>query len=241
MDRKWRFRLEGTPFDIAGLVELFNTRVVFTKDDSGIQFMELLLPFEYWELSAANEAAEECLTRLNGIANVFHGDHQLVRIATVGYIDPETGIPSETTLLKVRIGGRSRVTFRTVDEADHVTNLFGDRALTQTDQNEHLGRALDLYGHLEPNWRGLYMILEAIEDGTRNDGGLLNKSWASNNLIGKFKSTANSFKALGKHARHGSVKEGIDAPNITLVEARRLIQQLLKSWIDELSTEINPV
>jgi len=78
-----------------------------------------------------------------------------------------------------------------IEESSDSRKSGADEVLEVAAQNEPLQRALYLYGKLDHNWRGLYMILEAIEDGNGGERGLIAKSWAAQ-PVKNFKATANS-------------------------------------------------
>lgn len=94
-------------------------------------------------------------------------------------------------------------------------------------------RALYLYGALEPNWKNLFMVLEIIEDDL---GG--QKKLGKSNLIARkdledFKQTAQSYKTIGKEARHGSLKRKHEPPlhPMSIEKANEVMRALLKNWI----------
>jgi hypothetical protein len=75
-------------------------------------------------------------------------------------------------------------------------NLLGDQFLNVADKDEHFDRALYLHGSLPHYWHGLYMVLEAIEDGAGGEKRLIAKKWAADGSIKAFKATANSLSGL---------------------------------------------
>ena len=79
------------------------------------------------------------------------------------------------------------------------------------------------------------MVLEAAEDGNGGEKGLIAKKWVADGAIKGFKSTANSFKAIGRHARHASRSLGISQPKQTLDASRDMIRIILERWCKELS------
>jgi hypothetical protein len=113
------------------------------------------------------------------------------------------------------------------------TKLIGDKVLEAADRNEHLDRALYLFGSLTPDWRGLYMVLEAAEDANGGESGLVAKNWVPQGQIKSFKATANSYKAIRREARHGSLRKGIVSATITLSEAYEMVRNILGHWADE--------
>jgi hypothetical protein len=68
---------------------------------------------------------------------------------------------------------------------------FGETVLTMTDTNEFLERALFLYGTVEHNWRGLYMVVDAIAESYCGPKKLLKQDFAA-----KFETDIENFKQL---------------------------------------------
>ena len=155
-----------------------------------------------------------------------------MRIGAVEYVNPETGLVEQRIAVKgFRIRTRLYpVTVSTGDPDERPPTPFGDQLLTAADQSAHFDRALYLFGALSPDWRGLYMVLEAAEDANGGESGLIAKGWVPTGQIGDFKNTANSYKALRLAARHGSLKTGTDNPKLTLEEAREMIRTILNQW-----------
>jgi hypothetical protein len=82
------------------------------------------------------------------------------------------------------------------------------------------------------DWRLLYVVYEIIEDhvGARRMG-QLGESRAD---INHFKHTANSRRALGTKARHGSSKNAPPAIPMTFRKAGGLVRRLLLAWMRSL-------
>jgi hypothetical protein len=83
------------------------------------------------------------------------------------------------------------------------------------------------------------MVYEAIRDGHGGTAALEAETLIPASKLDAFTGTANSYKALGNDARHGSIKSGYSTAKMTLSEARGLIRKLLESWIAKLSGHMN--
>jgi hypothetical protein len=234
--REWHFRLAGDEFDINGVAELFGSEVKIIKDEHGQRQLVMELPFTNDESEAAQFAGEEVLAKLNAIANVVYGNHQNLTITGIGCRDPSGA--TMHLFLHVGMGGRSRfragigtVQTNPSSAPSAIPKMtIGDQFLHAADKDEHLERALYLFGSLQPDWRGLYMVLEAAEDAHAGERGLVAKKWVPDGQIKDFKATANSYKALRLAARHGSTKEGIEVPRLTVSEARDMVRTILEKW-----------
>jgi hypothetical protein len=110
-------------------------------------------------------------------------------------------------------------------------------ALGLASKCEPFQRALFMYGSSTHDWDNLFNVLEAIEDGNGGETGLIAKQFVKNRLIKDFKSTVNSFRALGLKARHGTTTMGIEAAKMSLNEAQEMIRNLFRGWKKELQRE----
>lgn len=158
------------------------------------------------DVQSAMALAETALARMTAIALITFENHRSLSIRGICTRDTSTGKVMTTVILgQFGIQGRSRVGF-----AGLVTNgegagvrdepTFCEAILQLADNNDHLMRALHLYGSLQQNWRELYMVLETVEEGNGGEQGLIDKGWAPNENIKNFKATATSYKALGSLA-----------------------------------------
>ena len=133
------------------------------------------LPFSPSELQAARDAAGELLAKVNAIAQIVYGNHENLRIGAVGHKDPIKGsvqyfISGQDTIrVDARFGTGGIVT---TSEGPTPPKKLGDQFISAADKDEHLERALYLYGSLPLDWRGLYMVLEAAEDKHGGEKGL---------------------------------------------------------------------
>lgn len=88
----------------------------------------------------------------------------------------------------------------------------------------------------EPTWHGLYAALETIVNEPRTGGPEGLRRWAgiSRRELSRFTRTANSYAALGAHARHGP---GASAPSkpMSLTEANVVVGRIARNWLEELT------
>ncbi len=77
-------------------------------------------------------------------------------------------------------------------------------------------------------------MLEAAEDAFGGEKGLLGEPWVSPELK-LFKSTANSYRAIGVESRHGTLSSGVPTARISLPEARQLDQPTF--YADDISPD----
>jgi hypothetical protein len=237
---EWHFRLDGNEFDIDGVTELFNDEVQIVKDGNGRKQLVMNLPFKPEESLLAQNAAEELIAKLNAIVQIVHGNHENVHIGAVGCKDVSGGPMQYFVHMTASTRGLSRVSFAAVVTNSGVSHQvavppkkIGDQVLAAADKDEHLERALYLFGSLPHDWHGLYMVLEAAMDAHGGERGLIDKRWVPDGQIKAFKATANSYKALRLKARHGTTKTGVEKPEQTLEEASEMVRTIIEKWFKE--------
>lgn len=106
--------------------------------------------------------------------------------------------------------------------------------------NAKVATVLDLLGVADwSSWVSLYRIFDVVESdlGSKNTGrqAIVSRGWATRDDIVRFRYTANSFKELGKEARHGD-EAATHHPNPPPVpmsnsEARALVERILHNWL----------
>lgn len=234
---EWHFRLEGEEFDITDITELFGDEVRFTKDEANRSHLVMDLPFTTNDSRAAQDAAEELLAKLNAIAHVTYGNHENIRIGAVGLKEASGAMHAFVHVIgAIRCRLRAHAVGVAIagpsgpPASQPKPTMIGDGFLIAADKDENLARALYLFGSLPPDWRGLYMVLEAAEDAHGGENGVIARQWVPTGQIKDFKATANSYMALRLAARHGSLKTGIPQAKITLTEARNMMRTILDKW-----------
>jgi hypothetical protein len=79
------------------------------------------------------------------------------------------------------------------------------------------------------------MVFDAAKDRNGGKAGLKAKHWVLASMIENFGKTANSFKAIGDQARHGTLRSSDpNQPTQTLEEAQIMIRTILEKWSKEL-------
>jgi hypothetical protein len=134
--------------------------------------------------------------------------------------DPVTGnlVTTRSVLVHGVVRSKAHVNFHLMKEVDgklvevSKSPTFGETVLSLTDTDEYLERALFLYGTVEHDWRGLYMVLDVVADSYNGPKELLKQDFVAKykSDIENFKHHANNYRALGVEARHGLAKEEDD-------------------------------
>lgn len=97
--------------------------------------------------------------------------------------------------------------------------------------DEVVSRILTIYGALGTDWRGLYMVMDAIQQDVGGEESLKQVGWVSKKAIQDFKKTANNYRALGLEARHGFRSEQEIKKPMSIGTARHLVRTLLNKWL----------
>lgn len=184
------FQLSGEHFDIEELARLFPTGSVTVKKIEEHYYLQIPGWESPLEDGEALEVGKVALSRLNGIALLEVGNFRPPKIHGITKRDPVTGNLVTTICVTVHAVARTKahVDFHLVKEVDGTlvevskspaSSTFGETVLSMTDTNEFLERALFIYGTVEHNWRGLYMVLDAVAESYGGSKKLLKQDFAA--------------------------------------------------------------
>ena len=73
--------------------------------------------------------------------------------------------------------------------------------------------------------------MEAVEDDVGGEAALLANDWAPKSKVKLFKQTANSYRALGPEARHGTLRHQKPVETMALTEAQAIVASILRAWL----------
>ncbi len=99
-------------------------------------------------------------------------------------------------------------------------------------RDDRVALAMELFAR-EPSWSDLYKILDVIVDDLpgRKKAVLIQKGWATEPELRAFTGTANSYWAVGLHARHAFISRKAPKHQMSLGDAVDLIRRLLDLWL----------
>lgn len=225
----WQIELIGNEYTLGFLEEfLSNSLYQFEKDETMI-----LLPLPETSPDVSKEElyaiASNLIDVINGAAKLYNPDCSPISFNTISRMK-EDGTREGIGYF---VGSPPRTKYFGFVPEDRTLIEWIRFALSDSE----VARALYLYGSLEPTWNNLYMVLEIIEDDFGGEKGL-----KRSNLIKPkdfkdvkdFKQTAQSYSAIGKEARHASLKRGYKPPSspMKLAKAHEVVYSLLKVWIE---------
>jgi hypothetical protein len=100
--------------------------------------------------------------------------------------------------------------------------------------NKHLRLALHFL-NADLSWFNLWKAYEPIRDANGGLARLIARGWTSEQDIGRFRATANTYAAVGDDARHAMLA-GARPPNpMGLEEAEDYVRAILARWVDSLA------
>ncbi len=219
----WQIGLIGETTDIELLETLLKGsqyEIIFEGDEFFLTLPDVPSDADSEEVKAA---ADRLIENINGAARLYYKRFGAIKYIKVSRVNDEgkrigfgylSVAPRDYTLTAIRPGDKTLIEWI-------------DLAFT----SDELSRALYLYGSLEPSWKNLYMVLETVEDDFGGQESLLNTNLIPKRELKLFKRTANSYRAIGSEARHGTKTYTPPRNPMSLKSAQELISKLLRDWI----------
>ena len=197
------------------------------------------------EAALVREEARRLITAAAGILAMALGGNSELQVSRVIRTREDGGrdITIQVQAAQIRIsGGGARVSVARADgsrehlipedQADPCLKRWIGLAAT----HETVATSLRLRGAGELRWSDWYRLYEVIvKDGLGGETQVASRGWSSRKELDRFCRTANSKAAAGDAARHGIERSQPPANPMTLGEAKKLIDGLLRNWLDELT------
>lgn len=229
----WEVQLVGDTTDLRMLADSF------AGDDLAVEAREaefVLIAAEFEGLSSAGEVrdrAAELARNFSGATRLLLGSHRAITVGGVYRIREDGG--RDITVFPDAATVRVRALPATVK----VTNADGSVEvnrpadpiveLVQTAvKDPAVRKALRLRDVANLDWPDLYRIFDVIE---AHAGAVAKHGWASKADIKRFKHSANSVAVAGDSARHGHESTEPPAKPMSISDARRFVDGLLRQWL----------
>lgn len=228
----WRIAVVGHAADLQDASSMFNSeelRVSQTGDEYFLESSRFDLLTEADEVLAVGV---DLLRIANGIAKTQSKAFEGLSLSYVIKDNPDgTQRIHNEFQVEVRVlpGEEGMLSDGTPISPDLSTDVT--RLVTSVNQEDVILRALTIYGELGDSWRGLSMVLDAIQQDAGDERDLLNAGWAPRKDIKLFKQTANNYGAVGLDARHGFSGTPMRKKPMSLGDARQLMRTLLNNWL----------
>ncbi len=227
---EWYVEIKGDSFDLEKLSKSLNLpELCITKKGQNY----ILKSTDFNSLEKENDVhskAEKILSRINGSAWLVLRmrkpleEVRVCRVSDDGEIKSSvflkgTGYISRSFIEKI-FGIKKEGSVQEIFQADIIPEII---SIAQNDEN--VDTVLRLLGDHPKGLVNLYNILEVVENDVGGIPKIVEKRWATRNAIGLFKRTANFL------ARHKKKKIKPPEKLMTLPEARSLIRNIIRGWI----------
>jgi hypothetical protein len=232
----WEVRITGDTYDLSELAKSIHDDDFRIYEKEGQYILE---SSRFDSLASPEEVTDEAnriLKILTGATRLSLGGRTPIKIGSIDQLGEDgkrnifisTSIHAYTRAIVSSEVSHEDGTIEVDNPADSVLQL-----LKVALQDEAVETALRQFGAGEHNWVSLYRILDLIKGDVGGLKEIRDRGWATMKSIERFKRTANSCKAVGDEARHGT--EGTDPPKdpMSLSEARSFIEQILHNWLRE--------
>lgn len=251
MTETFKVRLQGNPWDLWGLSKIFNgtnadatlvdaknpatERLDMRNKDDQRHFelfgfethadltsnsFRLEFPFGSRDM---HELVVPVLNRINAIGRLLDPEYWPVALFSCVY----TGNGSTSVNL---FGGGNKYKDKTgLGEQGQVQFAFD--AFELGSNNATIGFVMEALT-LPTTWASLYLIYEAIRENAGGHAALELFGFVKSQELRDFRFAANTCRILSEGIRHGTQLDVPIQPNISLSEARQIIDRLAIGWLD---------
>jgi hypothetical protein len=220
---KWQIDLEGNDYDIKVLESLLADSPYQIDTWEGEKLLSLSGIASEADPETVYTASSQLVDIINGAAKLYYKKFHGVSFNKVSRMKKDG-----KRIVYGYLDAHARdFTILSINPNDKTLSSWIDTAFDEPE----IARALYLFGVLESNWKNLYMVLVVIENDFGDESFLLDANLVSKNDIKLFKRTANSYKSIGRDARHGKLNFEPPPSPMKLEKAYELISALLKGWI----------
>ncbi len=238
-------RLLGHDFDLADLVEIFETgEPCVGKDQDGYYLTSAELEAVSGDVGQMQRVGRQLVERINGVGWMLRTTFQPVELADHFEEDAGSGVQHHQ-VLSADVSARSRISASVlvVGEDGSTSPLPAPKtksvdyvALSKT--HTEVAEVLKLLGaSADPlGWVELYKVYEVVRDHAGGDKGMQGEGWTTRAEISAFTGSANRPDVSGDGARHARAT-GDTPPKRTmgLSEGQAFIRKLARVWMDSLA------
>ena len=232
----WEIVLAGDSVDLRSLSESFadGDPKILERDGKYLFCWSVLDRLS--DAARVQADAEEQIARLSGAASLLLGAIKPIEVTQVILIHDDGSCGIHVSAGSIGWAFRvsvSAVQSRRADGTEEIHRLAdpAEAWLTAAEISDDVARALRLSAGREHGWVELYRLLEIVEDSVGRNG-ITDAGWATKRQLARFRHTANSFEAVGDDARHGHKHFQPPRHPMSLNDARELIRQVLRQWLD---------
>lgn len=232
----WKIRLVGDTGDLANLAKSLNGEEfnVSFEGDEYVLSSNHFLPSD--DSRTVKEKAEKIVTFLNAGCRLTLCSRHSIKIGSVTWTRDDGKrdifVFPEPLVLHWRVNPPSLKITRndgTVEQVHPADSLAKWLPLGMT--KERVANVLRILESTTLDWVNLYRVFEIIRDDVGGTKGITDAGWATRATLELFKRTANSPSAVGLEARHGSQSTQPPANPMSIKDARRLIDKIVRAWL----------
>lgn len=232
---EWLVGLKGDKAELEYLCKLCkpSSQSCTVMEQHGTYYLKSALFDSSIDAHEVLETASRILDVLNGIVRLVFSSSQGAEVTSILGTENDEKPPTQY-IMPIGIPSEEKFGIPTIlvgQELPEEASIPGSKWLEIAEKDTQVDKALALYGGLEPNWRNLYIVLEAIEDDVGGEKELIKEDWAPKGNIKLFKQTAANFRVLGREARHSTGSFEPPSKPMRLKEAQSLIRDILEKWL----------
>ena len=241
----WEIVLGGDDADLRSLSESFSDSDPKILEQDGKYLFCWSVLDGLSDATQVKAVADEQIARLSGSASLTLGAIEPIEV-TQGILVGDDGSRTIHVFTDLAVIFRASDPTLRIGRADGTEEIHrpADRARvwqTAAESSEDVARVLRLSAGREHDWVELYRILEIVKASIgRNGTTITDAGWATRGQLERFSRTANSPdpEAAGDAARHGHSKEQPPPRPMILNDARELIRQVVRQWLDAESQRV---
>lgn len=235
--RRWTVHLRGDEGDLRDLANgLGESRVRVCRAAGGGYVLEGERFEELESARLVREEAERLCELLSGGAALALGARRPISPTAIAETKPEGGVTVHVEAAGglVARGSVGAVIIGNPDGSDQVFRATDPIPgwLEHGSRSPRAARVLRIVGRGPLDWRTLYNVVEILEEAVGGPEALATLGGINGKALERLKHTSGSPGVVGDDARHGVDRSVPPAKPLGLADARALVQQLVRSWLD---------
>ena len=233
----WEFALIGDPSDLSVLCSATRGQSIVIQKRDDCYVLSMPSQPEDRDYNALYLFAQEQIEVLNGIGHLVDGGFRSVSLSDHLFGVDEEGVRCTTAITVHSLEGRIRAGILRVaingELGPDPIELAASHFLRAATASDEAFQALAVVGIDAPTWSELYVAFELAKSGT---GGAIERVCDVTTVeLERFRRTANSFKILGRLARHGPKPHVPPDDPMQYCEALQFVRGLVRAWLKHAS------
>ncbi|MBD2006432.1 MULTISPECIES: hypothetical protein [Cyanophyceae] len=227
---KWLILLEINESDFLNLSKLLTLSEKLKLIEKNSCYYLYSLDFEpLTNVSDVYGRATELFQKLNAVAMIHFPEFQLLNADVIEQVDENRKhhrfIAGSGTIKM----DKSKASIKVEGGQDSAQFLELEPWIDLADKDKIVENVFRIWTSFEQNWVNLYKIYEIVNQDAKSKK---LEEWVTKNKISNFTHTSQSVNAIGDDARHGVEKQEPPKNPMSLLEAKNLIREILKNWLN---------